>query len=156
MSAKYIAEDSINDSCPLLSGRDSRMDGREWREFVDRLRESWRLLWQDRIDDKLRAEGIASADYDLLFVDRGTVIVATRDYEPPRFGQVLERHAEEKRPCGSVAQDPKVGGWGKFVRDVVRKQERFTKGSHPVPSEPVKKPQQLKKGGKGWLHFRTS
>ena len=156
MPATDIAADSINDSCPLLSGRDLRMDGREWREFVDRLRDSWRLLWQDRIDDKLRAEGIASADYDSLVVDRGTVIVATRDYAPPRFGEVLERHAAAKQPDWVAASNPAVGGWGKFIREVIRGQERFTQRGRLVPSEPRKQRQQLKNGGKGWLHSRTS
>ncbi|MDH5462463.1 MAG: hypothetical protein OEX09_09630, partial [Candidatus Bathyarchaeota archaeon] len=62
------------------------MNGREWREFVQELKQRWRILWRHRIDDKVRAEGIASKDYDLLFVDRGTVIVATKDYKPPKFG----------------------------------------------------------------------
>ncbi len=139
---------------PLLSGRDWRMDGREWREFVDTLRERWRLLWQDRIDDKVRAEGIASENYDLLFVDQGTVIVATRDYKPPNFREIMERHAEYRQPGRVVASTPVVGGWGKFIRDVISKQERFTKRGRPVPSEPEKKRQQLKKGGRGWLRVR--
>jgi len=130
------------------------MDGREWREFVDGLRQRWKSLWQDRIDDKLRAEGIASEDYKLLFVDQGTVIVATRDYAPPRFGKIVARHAEDKQPSVVAVSHPVVGGLGKFVRDVISKQRRFTKRGRRVPFEPEKKRQQLKKGGKGWLHFR--
>ena len=128
------------------------MNSVEWREFLEGLRTSWKSLWQDRIDDKVRAEGIANEDYDLLFVDQGTVIVATRDYMPPNFSEILERHAEDKQPGRVVVSNPRVGGWGKFVRDVVSKQKRFTKRGRPVPSEPEKKKQQLKKGGRGWLH----
>ncbi|UCC33139.1 MAG: hypothetical protein JSW53_04995 [Candidatus Bathyarchaeota archaeon] len=130
------------------------MDGREWRDFVDGLRESWRLLWWDRIDDKLKAEGIANKNYDLLFVDQGTVIVATRNYAPPSFKVILERHAEEKQPGWVVVPDPMRGGWGKFARDVINGQKRFTRHGRPVPSQPRKKRQQLKKNGKGWLHYR--
>ena len=130
------------------------MDGREWRAFVEELKQRWTALWQDRIDDKLRAEGIASEDYTRLFVEQGTVIVATRDYAPPRFGEIVERHAEEQQPGVVVVPHPVVGGWGKFARDILSKQRRFTKQGRPVPSEPVKKRQQLKKGGKGWLHVR--
>ncbi len=130
------------------------MNGREWREFVQELKQSWSILWRHRIDDRVRAEGIASKDYDLLFVDRGTVIVATKDYKPPNFGQILERHAEDKLPDRAVAPNPAVGGWGKFIRDVVRKQERFTKCGRPIPPKPKKERQQPKKGGKGWLHVR--
>lgn len=130
------------------------MDEREWREFVQELKQRWSVLWRDRIDDKVRAEGIAGEEYDLLFVDRGTVIVATKDYKPPNFREILERHAEDKRSARLVAPNPTVGGWGKFIRDVIIRQERFTKRGRPVPSERGKKKQQLKKGGKGWLHVR--
>jgi len=66
------------------------VDSGEWREFLERLRTRWKSLWLDRIDDRVRAEGIANEDYDLLFVDKGTVIVATRDYKPPDFREILE------------------------------------------------------------------
>ena len=76
------------------------MESREWEEFLEAVKEHWRLLWLDRIDDRVRAEGVASKDYNLLFVDRGTVIVATRDYLPPNFEQILERHvAVKKEKC---------------------------------------------------------
>ena len=128
------------------------MDSGEWREFLEGLRTRWKSLWLDRIDDRVRAEGIASDDYDLLFVDKGTVIVATRDYKPPNFREILEQHMEDKQPGRVVVSNSGVGGWGKFVRDVVSKQKRFTKRGRPVPSELEKKKQQLKKGGRGWLH----
>ena len=128
------------------------MNSEEWKTFLEGLRARWRSLWEDRIDDKVRAEGIASEDYDLLFVDQGTVIVATRDYKPPNFSEILEQHAEDKQPGKVVVSNPRVGGWGKFVRDVVKKQKRFTRRGRLVPSEPEKKRQQLKKGGRGWLH----
>ena len=57
---------------------------------VDDVRAEWRLLWRNRIDDKVRAEGIANRDYSLLFVDRGTVIVATKDFKPLNFKEILE------------------------------------------------------------------
>ena len=154
MSATKLVACGINDSDLLLSGRDLRMDGGEWREFVDGLKQRWKALWQERIDDKLRAEGIASEDYKRLFVEQGTVIVATRDYAPPRFGEIVARHAEEQQLGVVVVPHPVVGGWGKFARDILSQQRRLTQRGRPVPSEPVKKRQQRKKGGKGWLHFR--
>jgi len=130
------------------------MNGREWRELVQELKQRWSNLWRHRIDDKVRAEGIASKDYDLLFVDRGTVIVATKDYKPPNFRQILEQHAEDKLPDRVVALNPSVGGWRKFIRDVISKQERLTKSGRPIPPKPKKERQQPKKGGKGWLHVK--
>lgn len=128
------------------------MCNREWAEFVHKLREQWSLLWRERIDDRVRAEGIASEDYEMLFVDQGTVIIATRYYKPPNFTDILERHAREKPLERLITPNPRVGGWGRFIRNFIRKQKRFTKRGRPFPSEPEKEKQQLKKGGRGWLH----
>ena len=124
----------------------------EWREFVDDLKKQWKILWRNRIDDKVRAEGIANRDYSLLFVDRGTVIIATRDYKPPDFVEILERH-KPADVVNAVPPPPAIGGWGKFIRSVVSKQKRFTR-RRPPPELDRKEKQQLKKGGGGWLHFR--
>jgi len=122
------------------------------KEFVDELRVQWKLLWRDRIDDKVRAEGIANQDYSKLFVERGTVIIATRDYKPPDFVEILQKHMSSDADR-LVPPSPGVGGWGKFVRSVLSKQKGLTR--RLAPSEPDrKKDQQLKKGGRGWLHFR--
>ncbi len=130
------------------------MDRVEWTAFVDELRTLWKRLWLDRIDDKVKAEGIAREDYSSLFVDRGTVIVATRDFKPLDFVEILERHKPFEVP-NAVPPRLGVGGWGKFVRDFVRKQRRFTKRGRPIPSKPKRKgSQQRKKGGRGWLHAR--
>jgi len=122
------------------------------KEFVDELRVQWKLLWRDRIDDKVKAEGIANQDYSKLFVERGTVIVATRDCKPPDFVEILQKHISFDAER-IVPPNPAVGGWGKFVRNVLNKQKGSTR--RPVPPKPdCKKDQQLKKGGRGWLHFK--
>jgi hypothetical protein len=48
--------------------------------MVEQLRLQWKRLWQERLDDKLRAEGMATSDYCDLFIEKGTVIHATRDF----------------------------------------------------------------------------
>ena len=122
------------------------------KEFVDELRVQWKLLWRDRIDDKVKAEGIANQDYSKLFVEQGTVIIATRDYKPPDFVEILQRHILSDADK-LVPPNPAVGGWGKFVRSALSKQKGLTR--RPAPPKPErKKDQQLKKGGRGWLHFR--
>jgi hypothetical protein len=125
----------------------------EWRKFVMDLRDEWRTMWRDRIDDKVRAEGIANRDYSRLFVDRGTVIVATRDYKPPDFMEILEQH---KPPDAErlVPPSPSIGGWGKFIRSVLSKQKRLIKRRRPEPGPSRKGKRRLRKGGRGWLHFR--
>ena len=125
----------------------------EWRQFVEDLKKEWKILWRDRIDDRVRAEGIANRDYSRLFVDRGTVIIATRDYKPPDFVEILEQH---KPPDAErlIPPSPSVGGWGRFIRSVLSKQRRFTRRRRPEPELGRKEKQQLKKGGRGWLHLR--
>ena len=142
----------MRDSRPLPSGRDCIVETSGLKEFVDELRAQWTLLWQDRIDDKVRAEGIANQDYSKLFVERGTVIIATRDYKPPDFVEILQRHISSDVEK-IVPPNPAIGGWGKFVRSVLSKQKRLTRRLAP-PKPDRKKGQQLKKGGRGWLHFR--
>jgi len=125
----------------------------EWKELFDELRRQWATLWRERIDDKVRAEGIANKDYDKLFVERGLVIVATRNFKPLSFSEVLERHRQPEM-VGGIPPSPSVGGWGKFVRSVLSKEKRFTKRVRPAPPKPERdEKQQLKKGGRGWLHF---
>ena len=68
------------------------METNEVKVFVDELRNDWKGLWQNRIDDKVRAEGIAKQDYSKLFVERGTVIMATRDYKPLEFFDIVQQH----------------------------------------------------------------
>jgi hypothetical protein len=122
-------------------------------QLVGELVVQWRTLWRDRIDDKVRAEGIANMDYSLLFVERGTVIIAPRDYKPLDFYEILEQHRVHNAD-NMVPPNPSVGGWGKFVKSVLRKQS-FIRRERPAPPElNGKKGQQQKKGGRGWLHIR--
>ena len=130
---------------------------KESREaIVDDTKEEWRRLWRDRLDDKMRAEGIASENYRLLFVDRGTVVIATRDYRPLDLKEILRQHGL----CDSerfLPPPPSVGGWGKFVRTVIQKQRRQSrskewKRSQPRRSVKDREKLPLKKGGRGWLH----
>ncbi|MDI6904260.1 MAG: hypothetical protein QMD13_02040 [Candidatus Bathyarchaeia archaeon] len=82
-------------------------------EFLRRLKEEWRLLWRERFDDRVRAEGVAVRDYPLVFMDRGFVIFASRDAKAPSFSEVVEFWASQ----GCIyAPDPIVGGWGKFIK----------------------------------------
>lgn len=123
------------------------------KKLVDELRVQWRTLWRDRIDDKVKAEGIANMDYSLLFVERGTVIIASRDYKSLDFYEILEQHRVHNAD-NVVPPNPSVGGWGKFVRSVLKKQD-FIRREKPAPPElNRKKGQQQKKGGRGWLHIR--
>ena len=45
------------------------------KDLVEELKVEWKRLWQERFDDKVRAEGVAAGDYAKLFVDKGTAIM---------------------------------------------------------------------------------
>jgi hypothetical protein len=121
---------------------------------VEEIRDEWHLLWRNRIDDKVRAEGIANKDYSLLYVDRGTVIVATRDYKPLSFKEILRSHGVGN---GERFESPpsSVGGYTKFARTVLNKHKRFRRcrASEYVKEHKDNEKQQRKKGGRGWLHY---
>jgi hypothetical protein len=121
--------------------------------LVDDVRGEWRLLWRDRIDDRVRAEGIANRDYSLLFVERGRVIVATRDFKQMDLREILRLH-EVDNVERFVPPHPSVGGWGKFARTVLNKQKRAQKWRESTPSRNCRESLQSKKGGRGWLHQR--
>ena len=123
------------------------------KEFVENLKKEWRTLWRERIDDKVRAEGVADKDYAVLFVERGTVIFATRKFRMLSFREILQLHGviDVER---AVGPNPSVGGWGKFIRTVITNQKlpKHKKRAQQY-FEGKPKPQQLKKGGRGWLHI---
>lgn len=116
------------------------------------LREQWRLLWRDRFDDRVKAEGVASNEYPNLFVEKGTVIIASRDYRPLSFHEILEMHLSF--PVADIVDpSPSRGGVGKFIREVIMK-EAGRRMPSPSPKPKSGKSQQPKKGGRGWLHFK--
>ena len=128
------------------------MGTNELKEFVDELRTDWKDLWRNRLDDRVRAEGIAYQDYSKLFVERGTVIMATRDFKPLEFFDIVQEYlkfdAEKALPPNST-----IGGWGKFIRNNIRKNKTAPRRFSP-PKPTPKKGQQQKKGGRGWLHAK--
>jgi len=118
--------------------------------FRSKLKEQWSLLWTERFDDRVRAEGVSVRDYPLLFTSRGHVIFATRDAKTPSFSQIMEVWASQ----GMVySPDPDVGGWGKFIRtELYRAAHSRARTYVNGQSKCEREKQQLKKGGRGWLH----
>jgi len=119
------------------------------KELVDELKIEWKRLWQERVDDKVRAEGIAVDDYSSLFIDKGTIIHATRDFKALNFKDILEQH-EILNPDRYVPPNPQVGGWNKFVKDNItnKKTEKLIE----YYSSPKNKKALRKKTRRGWLH----
>ena len=121
------------------------------KELVEELKGYWKKLWQERVDDKVRAEGVASAEYVKLFVERGTVIHATRDFKALNFKEILKQN-EIVNAEKYVPPSPHVGGWGKFVKTNITSQSRKRKRRALLYCEAKRVKQQPKKGGRGWLH----
>ena len=112
------------------------------KEFVDELRTDWKDLWRNRLDDKVRAEGIAKHEYEKLFVEQGTVILATRDFKPLEFFDIVQEYlkadTEKVLPMNAT-----IGGWGKFIKTNIRKRQQATR--RQAPPKPTHKGQQQKK-----------
>jgi len=139
----------------FLAGRDYIVETlAEKKKLVGELKQQWKTLWRDRIDDKIRAEGIADKDYSLLFVERGTVIIATRKCEPPDFYEILQQH-KLSTDSEIIPPNPSAGRWGKFIRSFMKKQPQFVKQRKTTKRLKTehKESLQQKKGGRGWLHF---
>lgn len=130
------------------------MESLDLKKVVEELKLDWKTLWRERIDDRVRAEGIANRDYSSLSVERGTVILATRDFKLLNFEDVLKRNGIGDA-ARFVSPDPRVGGWGKFIRGtIVNKKSRGRVRRIASYQEERKERQHLKKGGRGWLHSR--
>jgi len=128
------------------------------REFIDELRKEWKVMWFSRIEDKVRAEEIADKNYERLFVDRGLVLLATRNCNPPEFHEIVEKHlspidAERFNPT------PARGGLRKFIKEYITVQNKSRvqlKEETRAALEDIKSHQQLKHGGRGWLNLSLS
>jgi hypothetical protein len=115
------------------------------------LKFEWKRLWQERVDDKVRAEGIAIDDYSSLFIDKGTIIHATRDFKALNFKDILEQY-EIINPDRYIPPNPQVGGWSKFVKDNITKKSKTEKFIE-FYSTPKNREKQQKKSRRGWLHL---
>ena len=121
------------------------------KAVVEELKTQWKRLWQERLDDKVRAEGVAINDYSSLFVERGTVIHATKNYKPLNLREIIQQH-EISNPDRYVPPSPQVGGLTKFIKtNIINKYSQKKKRKNFYCTKQSKN-QQPKKSGRGWLH----
>lgn len=150
-SEKLKKNQTANNSHLLLSGRDRAGMTTSQKELVKELRIQWKLLWQKRVDDKLRAESMATADYCDLFIEKGTVIHATRDIKALNFKDILAQHQVANAEL-YIPPVPKIGGWGKFIKTrIMITPSRRRRLVEPQIKENRAK-QHSKQGDRGWLH----
>ena len=140
-------DDSASDK-PKESAEDK---AKAQKKLVEELQAQWKQLWSERLNDKVLAEGISIANYDVLRIERGTVIHATRDFKPLNFKEILEEHLVEN-PERYIQPDRHMGGWNKFVKTEITKNQpqKPKRTAEPASKKPVCK--QPKKSGRGWLH----
>jgi len=119
------------------------------RELRQELKGDWAELWRMKYDDEVRAEGVSPEEYERLFVDRGEVIAATRDFKPLSFREILDRHIGQDM-AGKISPDPSQGGWRKFAKDHIQKPKTVKKRERP--NVKVDLTQHQRKGGAGWLN----
>jgi hypothetical protein len=121
------------------------------KELVEELKVEWKSLWHDRVDDKVRAEGVANSDYLKLDVEKGTIIHASRDFKALNFREILEHHQIDN--AGRyVSPNPHVGGWAKFIKTNGTTYRSEIKRQMPLKIVEKKKVH-VKNCRKGWLHM---
>ncbi len=124
---------------------------RQAKELRRWLKIEWADLWKSKQDDEIRAEGFSLKDYSLLFVDRGEIVHATRDYKPLSFREILEKHVGSE-DASRVDLDPQVGGWRKFARQnfPVKREEKVKRKAPGIKHDLS---QHQRKGGRGFRNM---
>lgn len=118
------------------------------QELRKELKAEWNELWRTKLRDQVVAEKMSSKDYEMLFVDKGEVIYATRRFKPLSFREILEKHVGSET-ASRVSPDPSVGGWRRFAREQI---EREPRRERMCPKVKADLDQQQRKGGSGWLN----
>lgn len=125
------------------------------KEVVEKLKQEWKLMWSNRFEDKIKAEGVSVDSYAMIQVDRGTIIHATRDYKALDFREVLEQN--KVRDTDRFVQPHKEeGGWTKFAKTQIipntPKSQRLALKRQIEAEAKKKNSQQPKNNKRGWLH----
>ena len=140
----------VNDSSKVS---ESKVDTQ--KELIEELKAQWKLLWNERFDDKVRAEGVSINDYAILDIEKGTIIHATKNFKIATLKQILDKHMVENSER-YIQPDVHVGGWNKFIKTEINgKPKKVSRAAAYIADKrPIKKSpsQQSKNGGRGWLH----
>jgi hypothetical protein len=143
----------ISDTNLGSEGEQQETGAEAQKRLISELRAQWKLLWDERFDDKIRAEGVSINDYKLLHVDQGTIIQATKNFKAPDFKDILKNNMVAN-PERYIQPNVNIGGWNKFIKTEMKNCKPGSKNSSNLPEKIPKKiqNQQTKKGGRGWLH----
>lgn len=116
-------------------------------ELRKNLKKEWKDLWNNRYEDKFAAEGISTHRYNLLQVEKGQVIHTPREQITLDLDEIYENimGADYEK----INPHPKVGGWGKFVKEKIYFKSQKERKRPKIKSDIT---QQQRKGGNGWLN----
>lgn len=117
------------------------------KKLREDLNKDWSTLWKTKYHDKRVAEEISRKEFPNLFVKRGEIIHATRDYKPLSFSEILSRHIGSDM-ASKINPDPEIGGWGKFIKRNFRKNTQSKKRVKPQIKLDLS--QHQRKNGAGW------
>ena len=88
-----------------------------------------------------------------LFIDKGTIIHATRDFKSLSFKEILEQH-EVINAERYIPPDPNVGGWGKFIKNNINNPKIKTNNQLKfIEKKKRKNSSQRQQVADGWLHI---
>ena len=121
------------------------------RELVEKLKVQWKQLWSNRVKDLIRAESVATLDYSSLFIEKGTVIHATRDFKISSFNEILRMNKIENSEH-YISPPSEFGGWTKFAKNHLMFKRTRKENLDVFLVRSNKQKQHLKKSGRGWLH----
>ena len=125
------------------------MTPNQQKQTVEEIKTEWKRLWNERRDDKTRAEGIATNNYTNLFIDQGTIIHATRDFKILNLKDILKQH-EIQNTDRYIQPDKQTGGWNKFVKDNIHQPTKTKHQNQPQTKQPQNK---QTTNQRGWLHI---
>ena len=143
-----------NSSNKNFKSEDGKTRAEVQKKLIAELKTQWILLWSERFDDRVRAEGVSVNDYAILDIEKGTIIHATKDFKILTLKQILEKHRIEN-PERYIQSDLHIGGWNKFIKTKINdKTKKVPQAASYVSAEhnSLKKHQHRKNGGRGWLH----
>ena len=107
-------------------------------ESVENLKAQWKKLWFERLDDPVRAEKIAADTFPSLFIEKGTILHATRDFKILSLKEILTKH------------EIRTGGWTKFYK--VHIKDKSESKTNVLANKKSQKQQPKNKKSSGWLH----
>ena len=107
------------------------------KELVENLLVQWKKLWYENINDTKQAEKIASNTYSSLFIEKGTIIHASRNFKIPSFKEIVRLNKIENGER-YISPDPIVGGWTKFTKKYITSQKINKRNHKPTIQKNLK------------------